>query len=35
MPFIHCCPLVAKAVGILNVDVPGDVGGERRRCALK
>jgi hypothetical protein len=32
---IDCCPLVVIDDGRLNVDVDGDVGGERRRWGLK
>jgi hypothetical protein len=35
VPFIDCCPPLATVDGRLNVDVDGDVGGERRRLGLK
>ncbi len=35
MPFIDCTPALVDAHGRLNVDVDGDVGGERRRWGLK
>ncbi len=35
MPLIDCWPPFAVDDGRLNVDVDGDVGGERRRWGLK
>ena len=35
MPFRHCWPWVVVSDGRLNVDVDGDVGGERSNCALQ
>ncbi len=35
MPLIDCWPPVVIDDGRLNVDVDGDVGGERRRWGLK
>jgi hypothetical protein len=31
VPFIDCSPALVVEDGRLNVDVDGDVGGERRR----